>query len=793
MKFDVYFPNQKGESYIPGTTAHPMSWEELDLYLRNDDIKATVAAIRAGNKELKKKLPAICWVGHATKGHRLAAECEPTQYVMIDIDHVSDVDHAIECIRRDIALDDALFSHVLCIHRTPSLGVRIVFRAFEKEFTEKECSTLSQQMEWFCDTLNLTQYGDFDTSVKDFSRLSFLVPREDFVYVNEKLMCDEVTFSSTPIVKTESAEPASASSTGETLLSENTEEVFTEDEIAKFEALDYRGTPVKVIVEKYIEVVGKPSSGEIHNFYNELVKNFRCITSNDKRALLYLLPRFGHTMDECWSQIKSICKANTLSRLEKSFYFFLKDHGFYQPREGAGDEMKEYMLSEKEETVVAPPYLPPVFKELVGGAPKDFVLPAVNALLPILGTLTSYLEAIYPYDGREHTTSFFSVIYAPPGTGKGFVERYLDLLFEDIKLRDFVQSERENVYLRAINKKGSNEKSPDMPHTSLRIIPPKNSEAEFLQKQRDNHGYHMFTYAAEMDSWAKGVRAAGGNKDDMIRIAWDNGEYGQQFKTANTFKGMTRLYWNVLITGTLAQLLNYFKNVENGLVTRCSFTSIDNQSYAMAPKWKKLSKKDLSVIHRFMSRCDANTYLEPCGVSYGDLESVSDEDFDSAIDWKFQFKPRVLVDMSWIMPVIDAFEKEQMSIAAKDVDEARDVFRRRVGVRGFRLALLCTALWEKPRQCDLDKCKPFVDWWMHRDIENMLRLWGSKYNEQCASNPIMVQRSVYDCLEKTFSKSDVYYVCTKQGIKTPIRRILFDWKKLGYIESVEKDTFTKKV
>ena len=45
-----------------------------------------------------------------------------------------------------------------------------------------------------------------------------------------------------------------------------------------------------------------------------------------------------------------------------------------------------------------------------------------------------------------------------------------------------------------------------------------------------------------MDSWAKGVKAAGGNKDDMIRIAWDNGEYGQQFKSANTFKGTVNLY-----------------------------------------------------------------------------------------------------------------------------------------------------------------------------------------------------------------------------------------------------------
>ena len=157
-----------------------------------------------------------------------------------------------------------------------------------------------------------------------------------------------------------------------------------------------------------------------------------------------------------------------------------------------------------------------------------------------------------------------------------------------VTLRDAVQSMRENIYLRIISKKGANDKSPDLPHTSLRVIPSKNSEAEFLTKQQDNHGAHMFTYAAEMDEWAKGEKAAGGNKSDMIRVAWDNGEYGQQFKSANTFRGKVRLYWNVLITGTMAQVSNYFKNVENGLVTRCCYTTIENQEFQLATLWKPM-------------------------------------------------------------------------------------------------------------------------------------------------------------------------------------------------------------
>ena len=438
-----------------------------------------------------------------------------------------------------------------------------------------------------------------------------------------------------------------------------------------------------------------------------------------------------------------------------------------------------------------PPYLPPVFRELLTIAPPDFVVPAMNALLPILGTLTSYLRAVYPYDNREHSTSFFSVIYAPAGTGKGFVERYIDLLFRDLKLRDMVESERENIYLRAMQRKGANEKSPDRPRTSLRVIPAKNSEAEFLEKMRDNHGYHMFTYAAEMDSWAKGVRAAGGNKDDMIRIAWDNGEYGQQFKSVSTFKGMVRLYWNVLITGTLPQVESYFKNVENGLVTRCSFTSIENQEFSMPARWRKISNRGMEVINNFLNRCDSNTYNEPCTIDVSELLELNDEEFDKTVNWRFTFRPFKRVDMSWLMPTIDAFNSREMDRAAKDFDKARDVFRRRVAVRGFRLGILCYALWQSPRASDLQKCCSFISWWMDEDLKNMLALWGSRYNEQSDTSVKILQRSLYSSLGDTFSREDVYVQCTKQGVRTPVRRVLYDWRRLGLIEETEKNSFKK--
>ncbi len=787
MNFDVYYPfkNKKG-IWCPGIEAKSTAWERIPLIMSQVELSQRVAEYQAGDKEAKKRLPGVVWVGEAQFGKRLAAEMKPTQLVMLDLDHTKEdaktkAYEILEAINKRQELKDSL----IVMHVTPSgEGIRIVFRATQN------FESITEHMNWYNQILHLSDYCEkFDTGISDLSRLSFLVPWEYVIYWRKDV--DEVfsKFKAEPIKW--SGESITEHKEGE-LFVEGDAPTFTDEEMENFDHVDYRGTPLKIIVEKYIEVKGQPSSGEIHNFYNELVKNFRCIASNDKKLLLYILPRFGHTAAECWSQIKSICRVNTLSRLPRDFYFFLKQYGFYVPKGKENDAMKDYMMSDKTDEVVMPPYLPPVFRELLNTAPVDFVLPCMNALLPILGTLTSYLRATYPYDGREHSTSFFSIIYAPPGTGKGFVERFLDLLFADLRLRDYVQSARENVYLRALNKKGDNEKAPDMPHTSLRIIPPKNSEAEFLQKQQDNLGYHMFTYAAEMDSWAKGVKAAGGNKDDMIRIAWDNGEYGQQFKSANTFKGMVHLYWNVLITGTLDQVERYFKNVENGLVTRCSFTGIENQEFAAPPKWGTITKRGMAVIKAFTDRCDRRTYLTPCSVNPLDLDVINDADFDKEVEWRFKFAPKKTVDLSWIMPTINAFHEEQIKLAARDIDRARDVFRRRVGVRGFRLALLCEGLWENPRTYDREKCCAFVDWWMHQDLESMMKLWGSRYNEQTDFAPHKVQRTVFDALTSEFTKTDVYTVCLKQGIKTPVRRILFEWKKLGYINEISKDSFKKK-
>lgn len=790
MKFDVYFPFvNKAGAICPGVKPKSMDWSAIEEMLKAPAQRQLIEYVRNSEGDArakaKKELPAICWMG-STEKTRAARFMQPTGLVMIDIDHCEDPLGAFRTIFQEKRME--FFDEgVLIAHVTPSgKGLRLVCRHYLKP-------TIEENIKRICEELNLQRFGDVDTACKDFSRLSFLPCYEDILWNNTSLFDRENEYFQDGVLKNNALDGSEEKpEEGQLFSTEEQVGKFTDDEIKEFESYEYRGTLVKTIIEKWVELHGEPGRGEIHNYYNDMIKNFRNILSNNKRALLYLLPRFGHSAGECWSSIVSICRVNTLSTLPKPFYFFLKDNGFYGNMANTNGKLAEYMMAEDPvEENDGMPWLPPVFREFIKITPKDFRLSVVNALLPIMGTLTSYLQAPYYYDNRMHTTSFFSIIYAPAGTGKGFVERLQDKLFSLLKIRDYIQQARENIYLDAIGKKGANEKSPDSPHTSLRLIPPKNSEAEFLQKQKDNRGYHMFTYAAEMDSWAKGVRAAGGNKDDMIRIAWDNGEYGQQFKSASTFKGVVNLYWNVLITGTIQQLYTYFKNVENGLITRCSFTTIENQEFAEAPVWKELNKKDLLVIKKFVERTDANTYAEPCELLPEEVDMVSADKFDDEIPWRFKFLDRRTVDMAWLKGCIDGFLQENLKKAALDLDKARDVFRRRVAVRGFRLGLICYALWERPKKSDLEKCIPFIRWWMDNDLESSLKLWGNRYNNEVEDMPNLNQRSLFTELGKAFTKTDVYSLCVRQGIKTPVRQIIFQWVKLGYVKKTGKGEYEK--
>ena len=131
MNFDVYFPfKTKQGKMAPGIKPVPTNFENLFKITENEPYKTILDEVACGKKERKPELPCVCWVGKSSST-RQASNMTPTQFVMIDIDHVEDPRVAWDTISKNMG-DEFMKSKLLAAHETPSRhGLRLILAAIE--------------------------------------------------------------------------------------------------------------------------------------------------------------------------------------------------------------------------------------------------------------------------------------------------------------------------------------------------------------------------------------------------------------------------------------------------------------------------------------------------------------------------------------------------------------------------------------------------------------------------------------------------------------------------------------
>ena len=836
MKIDYY--NNAHSS----KRADELNLEGLLRATENPEVARLIHLIRTGEPDVKKRLPAVTYMGKTSSGRRLMADMVPTGLVMLDIDHADDRLPALidRCLEADFIKD----VHPALIHITPSgMGLRIVFPMTD------EWTTIVEAQRSVVERYRLNEYGIFDQACKDLSRLSFLPQSCDIKYIDG----DALFLASPPALpqgegarsplndETNGEASTSLQSNGEASTSETNNTASTSETnntASDSETINtasdslqslrsslplgegggrgcsgtapfcYNDIPVAHIAEEYVKWKGEPQEGETHNFYNAMVTDFRHICNNSPAILVDVLPLFGQTRENRKSQCDAICRRNTSVKIPAPFWMWLKEKGFWVASESDNEEEEtpEDVYEAEHALLKRMPTLPPVFREYVGAAPEEFKIPTLFALLAVMGTLATYLQAQF-YDGEIHTPSFFTIIYAPAGQGKSFINRLFGLdvkrskpqnLMYDLLRRDHITEARTNLWLRFSNTKKDNEKGKNRPKTTTRILPAIFSQADFLPVMKDNQGMHMFCFAPEIDTLIKGMHAGGGgDKNDIFRVAWDNGTYGQSYRGINSFRGKVALYLNVLSTGTPAQCAKLFTDVENGLVTRCSFTDLGNQEFAAYQPWKKLSSKDLKVIEAFRDRCDANTYA--CALDF-DLDNLDEyendeERFDAEVPWQYMFRGRQTVNLDFINKELLNWVEKQRVIAQKNSDLAHDAFRKRAAVRAFRVALLAHACWNKVTERERKIIKEFVIWFADLDLMKSLKRWGKEYNEKQIAAKQHVGKvlfnTLFDSIPEEFTVADIKILAAQHEVLTPPRVIVSRWKKQGLINKLTAKQYTK--
>ncbi|MBQ5825918.1 MAG: DUF3987 domain-containing protein, partial [Bacteroidaceae bacterium] len=523
---------------------------------------------------LKKHLPII--TPHACRfrgdGSRKSSNAVPSGLVMLDIDHIDDprdffsrwifpvlstASTASELPTTGAAELQRSDPKIYFVAITPSgHGIRVIA---EREPEESIPAAQKRLATYFCLT-------EFDAVTKDLARASFLMPWSYVLYC-EPSQLDFGTPEKEAVVTAHFAQLEAQNNTI-TLSQENKSQSTTGEAELQQSELFYRGTPYADIVRELIFLLGgEPAMGERNQFYFTLVRYMRYICNFDPDMCVRVLPDFGLSLSERCSTAQS-----SVNRPRKGDIPDILNRAITTA--SSASELSTIGEAELQRSDLSLPPLPRVLELICRRLPERFRPAMVIASLPILGALATRVRFQY-LDKQEHSFSFMSCITAPAATGKSFIRKPVNLLLTPIDRQDEIERRKEEEYKDALRAAKNSKMQPTNPRACPRNNGINVSIAKLLQLLAYSEGKHLIGIGEEIDTLVKSERAGvWSQKSDIYRLGFDNAKYGQNYMSDNSFSANVPVYYNLLLTGTPGGMYRFFKDVEDGLVTRFCFAQL---------------------------------------------------------------------------------------------------------------------------------------------------------------------------------------------------------------------------
>lgn len=662
---------------------------------------------------LKKRLPII--IPHAASfanGKRISADAVPSGLAMLDVDHVEDPRQWFESTDRMLFVNNKVFFIAIT---ASGKGLRLIGARLPGESIE------AAQMR-MAEALGIKEY---DAVTKDLARASYVVPRDYILWMDETELFTEREFTEIPL-----STPAVESS-GETATPTDPEA--------------YNGIPYADIIEELLVQTGHcggAAMGERNIVYFSLANYMRYICDFDKALLLRVLPDFGLTEQERQQAITSALGRPRKDKIPVIVQSVLATCD----RERQLAEGVPQLPKASEMTM---PQLPRLLKVLCRRLPSSYRPAMLIAALPVLGTLATKIRFNY-LDMQEQSLSFFSCITAPAASGKSFIRKPIDLLLTPINEQDKIEREKEQAFKEKLRASKNSKFQPEDPHACPRNNGVSISVAKLLQLLTYAEGKHLIGIGEEMDTLVKSERAgAWSQKSDIYRLAFDNAEYGQAYMSDASFNAHIKVYYNLLLTGTPNSMRRFFKDMEDGLVTRVCFAQLPDTSFAEIPVFAPYTEQEQAEVIRWARRLEAES---------GTIESPA------------------------VTRAIAAWLEEKRQQASDADNHAMDTFRRRAGVIGFRAGMLCYLLEDHK---DTALVPEFATWVAEFVFRNQMELWGGQMETamttaQKEQDGRGVAGPLLDILPQQFSTTDLIQLRAKKGQNVglqSIKSLLKRWKQ----------------
>jgi hypothetical protein len=375
--------------------------------------------------------------------------------------------------------------------------------------------------------------------------------------------------------------------------------------------------------------------------------------------------------------------------------------------------------------------------------------PAVAmGIFPALGAHCRGVKFRYN-DNAFVEPSFMNVLVAEMSSGKSCVNEPINAIMADIKENDAKNRELMQEYKEQYDTCPANEKKPERPKgVPIQWVKSDMTPAAFVQLMADAGGRFLYTRMDEIGLLNQlKTNGKGNNVTEILRLAYDCGEYGQERVGTKSVSECVEVRWNWNASTTPGKCRRFFaSSMLDGTLSRITFSTICTDDDQM-PIYNIYDEK---------FQREVQTYIQALNKAAG-----------------------LIICKKANQLAANMIEENRQYSALADDDAYRELsYRATLSAfkRGMVLYILNGRKWTQ----DIEE---FVRWSFNYDMWCKMWIFGEKLRvamDLDKAQMVPGRRNLMELLPDNFTLDDLNTVRRAQGMKGDGHELLRKWTYRGY-------------
>ncbi len=243
------------------------------------------------------------------------------------------------------------------------------------------------------------------------------------------------------------------------------------------------------------------------------------------------------------------------------------------------------------------PALPFGMRDTIENQQPQLAMSLLVPQFPIIGALATHVRLDIHNEGFKRL-NLQVYIAGKSASNKQHISQVWHLWTRPLKIHDDEMRQLEAEQEALLKRQKNAKEQPEEKVFPQRLQSSVTSMTQILMRLKNAQGEHLLTYAEESDAMAKRMGPAWSDMTVLLRAAYDNSSYSQDFHSeASVRVWLDEVLWNIVLCGTEDALYRMYRNYTDGSLTRVLIGSTPDNTFSPLIINKKRSDKAVDNIN----------------------------------------------------------------------------------------------------------------------------------------------------------------------------------------------------